>query len=197
MRLQETSIFFQKNRYRHFYCCQYLPLCSGIDNVSRSLLKFKRGAQPDLDSWIDRALRGFLETPVILPPDTVIIRALRHKETRPQTDPPSSLDRLGQALSHQLGAPYRPHLLYKTHPTAVAQSLTRQQRTAELQNVYQINPIEANAAETPPAVTNTPPSILLLDDILTTGATILSILQTLTAAFPNCRITIFTLAKTQ
>jgi len=38
--------------------------------------------------------------------------------------------------------------------------------------------------------------VLLVDDILTTGATILSILQTLTTAFPNCRITIFTLAKT-
>ncbi|HVU94894.1 MAG TPA: hypothetical protein VHE34_06695 [Puia sp.] len=184
MRLQETSIFFQKNRYRHFYCCQYLPLGSGIDTVSRSLLKFKRGAQPDLDNWIDRTLRGFRETPVTLPPDTVIIRALRHKETRPETDPPSSLDRLAQALSHQLGAPYLPHLLYKTRPTAVAQSLTRQQRTAELQNVHKIHP------------TMDLTSILLLDDILTSGATILSILQTLTNTFPTCAITIFTLAKT-
>jgi predicted amidophosphoribosyltransferase len=194
MRLQETTIFFQKDRYRHYYLCHYLPLCSGIDTVSRSLLKFKRGAQPDLDSWIDRTLRGFHETPVVLPPDTLIIRALRHKETRPIPDPPSSLDHLGQALSRQLHTPYLPHLLYKTRSTTVNQVLTRQQRTAELQNVYQIDSSALPAAKD--AASTTPTSILLLDDILTTGATILSILQTLHNAFPNCTVTIFTLAKT-
>ena len=204
MRLQETTIFFQKNRYRHYFLCHYLPLCSGIDTVSRSLLKFKHGAQPDLDNWIDRTLRGFRETPVILPPGTLILRALRHKETRPVSDPPSSLDRLGQALSGQLHAPYNPYLLYKTRSTLINQGLTRQQRTAELQDVYQIdltaaatntaatNPTAPSAAAAPP----NPTSILLLDDILTTGATILSILQTLTNAFPNCTVTIFTVAKT-
>lgn len=190
MKLQETTIFFQRNRYRHYYLCHYLPLCSGIDTVSRSLLKFKRGAQPDLGNWIDRTLNGFRETPVLLPPDSVIIRALRHKETLPISDPPSSLDHLGQALSVQLDAPYHPHLLYKTRATLINQGLTRQQRSSELQDVYQVDP----ATLLPRA--NAPTSILLLDDILTTGATILSILQTLTNGFPNCTVTVFTLAKT-
>ncbi|HEY4334465.1 MAG TPA: hypothetical protein VGM89_01170, partial [Puia sp.] len=101
MRLQETSIFFQKNRYRHFYCCPYLPLGEGVDNISRSLLKFKRGAQPDLDSWVERSVRGFRETPVVLPPDTIIIRALRHNETRPLTDhPPTDCPPTDRPLIH-------------------------------------------------------------------------------------------------
>src|SRR5579872_143690 len=99
MRLQQTSILFQKHRYRHFFCCHYLPLSSGIDTVSRSLLKFKRGAQPDLDNWLNRAIDSFRETPVDLPPATIIIRALRHKETRSTPDSPTSLDLLGQTLS--------------------------------------------------------------------------------------------------
>ena len=78
----------------------------------------------------------------------------------------------------------------------IAELEPAQQRTAELQNVYQINPAAINAAATPPAPNAAPTSILLLDDILTTGATILSILQTLHNAFPTCPVTIFTLAKT-
>jgi len=197
MKLQESIIFFQKHRYRHYYLCHYLPLCSGIDTVSRSLLKFKRGAQPDLGNWIDRTLHAFRETGVILPPDSLIIRALRHKETLPISDPPSSLDRLGQALSAQLNTAYHPHLLYKTRSTLINQGLTRRQRTTELRDVYQVDPatlISPTAAPVP--ATATPKSILLIDDILTTGATILSILQTLVNAFPNCTVTVFTLAKT-
>ena len=201
MRLQETTIFFQRNRYRHYYLCHYLPLCSGIDTLSRSLLKFKRGSQPDLANWIDRTLRGFLEAPAPLPPNTLLIRALRHQETRPVSDPPSSLDQLGYALARQLSTAYLPHLLYKTHTTPLNQALTREERTAGLQDVYQVDPTALLTTPTPgsailPATPTPPTSILLLDDILTTGATILSILQPLKNAFPDCTVTIFTLAKT-
>jgi predicted amidophosphoribosyltransferase len=187
MRLQETTIFFQRNRYRHYYLCQYLPLCSGIDTESRSLLKFKRGVQPDLESWIDRALGGFCETPVLLPADTIIIRALRHQETRIVTEPPSSLDRLGRALSERLSFSYLPHLLYKTRLTVVNQGLGRGQREAEMRDVYKVDG---------DGIPGVPSSFLLLDDILTTGATVLSILGTVTGAFPGCKVTVFTLAKT-
>jgi len=299
MRLWETSIFFQKNRYRHFYCCPYLPLCERIDPVSRSLLKFKRGAQPDLDNWIDRTLLGFRETPVPLAPGTIIIRALRHQETSPLATPPSSLDRLGHTLSGELGLTYLPQLLYKVRPTPLNQSLSRQQRMIQQQNIYHVDPsaltllhqataltaqapepehfpvmaisqiaepqaipnpakviqtadpatatqtgaspavphpgtltqtaespaateLNSSAIENAPAriipsaqnvstqilppVQNAsdqttpsnpfPTSLLLLDDILTTGATVLSILQALHTSFPRCHVTIFTLAKT-
>ena len=325
MKLQGSVIFFQHNCYRHYYLCHYLPLTSGSDTVSRSLLKFKRGIQPDLDNWLSRALTGLGGILPTLPPDTIIIRALHHKETTPtainkylpaghNTPPPSahmeplptanntplpaapgeplpsagneppstggrpsSLDLLGQALSTHSRFPYLPALLHKRRPTAINQGLTRSQRETELRDVYFINPAAltsiasatpaleppivsathapepsiASATQTPeppiasatptadllptspfaPDTTATPPlnpstgtpaagsatyptaillpttnpttlptptppsSILLLDDILTTGTTVLSILKTLHTAWPNSTVTIFTLAK--
>src|ERR1700754_106808 len=115
MSLHETSITYNDSIYRHYYLCPYLPLSAGVDPLSRSLLKFKRGTQPDLDNWIHTTLREFHNIP--LSPDTIIIRALRHDETQvhapslsssppssPATSLPSpsspsqySLDLLGQA----------------------------------------------------------------------------------------------------
>src|SRR5579871_650371 len=99
MGLQETSIFFQNNYYRHYYLCRYLPLASGIDTLSRSLMKFKRGAQPHLDSWRHRTLCALLANPLPLAADTIIIRALHHGETRITPDEPSPLDLLGHTLA--------------------------------------------------------------------------------------------------
>ncbi|HEY4111328.1 hypothetical protein [Puia sp.] len=202
MGLQETSIFFQKNHYRHYYLCPYLPIGSGIDPVSRSLLKFKRGAQPDLDNWLRQTLVAFQETPPALPPPTVLIRALHHNETQPHPGQPGSLDLLAQTLATQLQLPYLPGLLLKTRQTIANQNLTRPQREAELQNVYQINPTALASlpatnfpADGNPTAVAIPTSLLLIDDILTTGATILAILKTLNVAFKNPTITIFTLAK--
>src|SRR5882757_460477 len=118
MGLQETSILFQKIYYRHYYLCRYLPLTSGIDTVSRSLLKFKRGAQPDLDNWLTRTLSCLQDKPIPLPPDTIIIRALHHKETRAAQPPVTSLDLLGQTLAGHFHFPYLPGLLHKTRPTS-------------------------------------------------------------------------------
>jgi predicted amidophosphoribosyltransferase len=233
MTLRESSIFFQNTRYRYYYLCPYLPLGIGIDPVSRSLLKFKRGKQPDLNDWIEHAWQGLREIVPAPPPDTIIIRALHHNETRPDPNHPTPLDLLGQTLSTHLYFPYKPGLLLKTRPTSINQSLTRPQREAELRDVYAINPSALENPLTSPATSNqsvlqnpvadpsspettlptptapnqqspekataplTPSSILLLDDILTTGATALVILKTLKAAFPACTITIFTLAKAE
>jgi hypothetical protein len=236
MKLQMSIIFFQYKVYRHYYLCQYLPLTSGVDTVSRSLLKFKRGAQPDRDNWLNRAVAALGDILPTLPADTIIIRALHHNETSPASlnshlipidypdvrkspltpinQPaairPSSLDLLGQALSARSGFPYLPALLKTHHPTALNQGLTRNQRESELRDIYYFNSAALTKVSTPPdepvsppeisttttaVLTPTPSSILLLDDILTTGATILSILKTLHAACPGCTVTVFTLAK--
>ena len=233
MGLHETSIFFQKNHYRHYFLCHYLPLGDGVDTLSRSLLKFKHGRQPDLDAWLDWSVKSLDDLAPRLPAHTIIIRALRHKETRPAPGLPCPLDLLGQSLSRHLHFPYLPGLLQKTRPTTSSQSLTLRERQAELVGVYQINtaalipaalipaasrtpdtpipagshtpatpipPPDAAPSTNPAAAPNTPAqhtpsSLLLIDDILTTGATILSILTALQPTFPSATVNIFTLAK--
>ncbi len=201
MPLQETSITYNNYLYRYYYLYHYLPLTAGVDPLSRSLLKFKRGTQPDLDNWIQTTLREFHNIP--LSPDTIIIRALRHDETQvhepslssapvpssppPSSPPPYSLDLLGQALATCFQCQYLPSLLVKSHPTTSNKGLTRDQRDLELINVYSINPEALPLSDAAP--------FLLIDDILTTGATIRSIIHVLQQSLPDNPLQIFTLAK--
>src|ERR1700744_4142430 len=108
MGLQTTSIAYRNSSFRHDYLCHYLPLSAGTDVFSRSLLKFKRRSQPDLDAWIDCSLEVLKDIPPSQ--DTIILLALHHDETSiptvaPAASPatrttfPTSLDLLGETLA--------------------------------------------------------------------------------------------------
>jgi predicted amidophosphoribosyltransferase len=183
MGLQKTSITYNNSLYTYYYLCHYLPLSAGADTLSRSLLKFKRSIRPDLHAWIDCTLEVFHNIP--LSPGTIILRALRHDETRVHESPPSALDLLGQSLAASFQCQYLPSLLCKSRPTLSNKGLTRDQRETELNDVYSI------------AQKNLPPhpTFLLIDDILTTGTTIRTIIHTLHQAFPLSPLQVFTLAK--
>jgi hypothetical protein len=212
MGLQKTSITYNNSLYRYYYLCHYLPLSAGADTLSRSLLKFKRGIQPDLNAWIDCSLEEFQNIP--LSPDTIIIRALRHDETRVHESPPSALrpssappaallpfspplsalDLLGQSLAARFQCQYLPSLLCKSRPTLSNKGLTRGQRETELNDVYALTP-GSTLIPPLPASANPHPPFLLIDDILTTGTTIRTIIHTLHQAFPLSPLQVFTLAK--
>jgi ATP-dependent DNA helicase RecQ len=215
MELQGSSITYNDCSYRYYYLCNYLPLTAGVDTLSRSLLKFKRGIQPDLDAWIESTIEIFHNIPIS--PGTIIIRALRHDETQVHESPPSSptpfsppsspvspspppycLDLLGQALATRFQCQYLPSLLCKSRTTLSNKGLTRDQRETELKKVYYINPEALPLAASPVSAHPTSPSnppFLVIDDILTTGATIRAIIHTLHQTFPLSPLQIFTLAK--
>jgi hypothetical protein len=202
MSLQEASIKYNDSLYRYYYLCHYLPLSAGVDTLSRSLLKFKRGIQPDLNAWIECTLEVFHNIP--LSPGTIIIRALRHDETQVHGSPPAallpsspslySLDLLGQTLAANFQCRYLPSLLCKSRPTLSNKGLTRGQRETELNDVYSITP---GSTGIPPLPASGSPHLpfLLIDDILTTGTTIRTIIHTLHQTFPLSPLQVFTLAK--
>src|SRR6202012_5689631 len=86
-------------------------------------------------------------------------------------------------------------------PTLSNKGLTRDQRETQLNDVYYIAretlplPTDLNSTPTPSSTGPIHPPFLLIDDILTTGATIRTIIHTLVQAFPLSPIQIFTLAK--
>jgi predicted amidophosphoribosyltransferase len=195
MGLQQTSIAYHNSSFRHYYLCHYLPLSAGKDIFSQSLLKFKRRIQPDLDAWIDCSLEVLKE--ISLSPDTIILRALSHDETNlspTRTTFPAALDIFGEALAHRFGCPYLPSLLFKSRPTRPCKELSREQRLAELRNIYSIAPASLPAAA-PPDGANPSPPFLLIDDILTTGTTMRMIIRAIRRQFPRSLIRIFTLAR--
>jgi predicted amidophosphoribosyltransferase len=141
MGLQSTSIAYHNSSFRHYYLCHYLPLSAGKDIFSRSLLKFKRRIQPDLDAWIDCSLEVLKD--ISLSPDTIVLRALSHDETSlspARLTFPTALDIFGNALVRRFGCHYLPSLLLKSRPSLPCKELSREQRLAELRNIYSVDP---------------------------------------------------------
>ena len=188
MPLQQTYLSHNQQLLTHYYLCHYLPASSGKDILSHSLLKFKKGRQPDLDGWIDCALEIFAEAPI--PPNGTIIIALHHQETAVSTIP-VALDLLGQELAARLHCQYHPRLLEKTQPNTPIKSFSKPRREEELQGLYRVN--TSYAASLP----DQPTHWVILDDILTSGATVRAIIQAIREASPSLTppITLFTLAK--
>ena len=188
MPLLRSYIKDGKNLYRHYFLCPYLPLGAGEDSVSKSLLRFKQRLQPDLDQWIGLGVDS-LRT--IAPgAGTVILRPLRHDETIVREAFPGALDLLARALALEFGCRYLPELLTKTRPTLPNKFLTRRQRRMELEDVYRLTlPATGDgciSADTP---------FLLIDDILTTGTTMRTLIHILQGTFPLSPIRAFTLTR--
>ncbi|HEY6901629.1 MAG TPA: hypothetical protein VI233_13335, partial [Puia sp.] len=101
-----------------------------------------------------------------------------HNETQAGSSP---LDLLGQAIATHFDCRYLPTLLRKTHPAQSNKTLDLAERQAQLQNLYRLVPQPELTPHTP---------LLLIDDILTTGTTIRSIID----ALPPNSFQIFTLA---
>ena len=199
MALQTSSIPYIYTSCPHHYLCNYLPVSAGRDTLSRSLLRFKHGLQPDLDGWIDCALQ--LLTPLPISADTIIVRALHHDETIVPDNQPTSLDLLGEALATRFQCQYHPNLLQKSRSTRQSKGLSRHQRRTELYNIYTLEPPCSTVAPPPGSTlapstpTATPPGFLIIDDILTTGTTAQMIIRAIRGSYPRSPLRVFTLAK--
>jgi len=186
MGLQRDVIQWENGQISHYYLCNYLPVSAGRDTLSHSLMKFKRGEEPDLSGWIDCSLQVLGD---ILPAGTTIVRALHHHE-KTIGDRPEALDHLGAALASAFHCAYRPRLLRKSRVTCEIKTLSRRQRDRELTDLYYIAPADAPAPTPVPA-----PPILLIDDVLTTATTAKKIIAVLRRHYPAAGISLFTLAK--
>lgn len=132
-----------------------------------------------VDVWIECALRE-LERANIQKGST-IVRALSHLERSASGQ--MSLDLLGHALAEKFQLNYQPSLLVKSGVTPKLSTLKRQERADALADCYSYVGSSAKA-------------VLLIDDILTTGATMCTITDSIRKISETCKITIFTLAFT-
>jgi predicted amidophosphoribosyltransferase len=185
MELLTSRIKCGRAWFTHYYLRPYLPLTAGTDSLSHSLLKFKQRIQPDLNDWIDCSVQLLGELP--FSPETIILRALRHDETAARPDFPSALDLLGHSLAIHLRCRYLPGLLIKSRTTLPNKHLTRRERWSQLQDVYQL-------AQNHPLPTPSTP-FLLIDDILTTGTTMRTLISAIRGDCPANPIRTFSLTR--
>ncbi|MDP4148715.1 MAG: hypothetical protein Q8927_05895 [Bacteroidota bacterium] len=203
MALHQTFLFHKGALYPHYHLCQYLPRAAGRDELSRSLLNFKTSVPEDIRAWVDRALA--LLPSDLLSPGICVVRALHHQETIAGVGAHSPLDQLGAALATYFNGLYLPQLLRKSRPARKINQLPTAEREEELKDIYYIcmdsrghsggDQPGSGQLGSDPFGSEPSGAFLVIDDILTTGATARSIIDALVGALPDCRITLFTLAK--
>lgn len=126
----------------------------------------------------------------LLPKTDYIVRALGHDEIILQE---TALDITGKLISDLTSAKYIPELLIKHSETKKSTTLRARERKEEIRGKYSINKTHKAFEELQANKT----TILIIDDVYTTGATMHEITRALNSEFPYVKIYIFTLVQTK
>lgn len=165
-----------------FHIANFVPVNWGIqDKISRSLVDFQFKREPQTTQWVRLALVAAGE----LGHADVIVRALSSKELSASGKSP--LDRLGAEFAQRIGCPFAPERLKKVRLAApVKNAGIREARDKILKNAYEFD--ATGLGETS--------RLLIIDDVVTTGATFAAIAAAIHAKLPQAPLTYFALART-
>lgn len=185
MELMQRRIRYSGDTFfKLYHLCYYFSRVSVNDENRKLVIDFKKAKEPAVRHFIVKALQ-FLEYREI-DENLLVIRALHSRETTAE-DELTPLDRLGDSLASVLDCSYYPKILRKTKVTQPIKSLTFPQRAAELKGVYRIDPNFFNLNHR---------EVLIIDDVVTTGATSCAIIKSILDHFPEAKINVFALAWT-
>ena len=93
---------------------------------------------------------------------------------------------LADGIAERLGAKVDRHSLYRRRYNLSQTSRTRSERWKNVEGVFAVRNVEQLRGR----------HILLVDDVFTTGATIMSLAETILHAAPDARLSVATLAAT-
>jgi hypothetical protein len=168
-----------------YYLGYYVPRRFQLnDPLSESILQVKNGSPTWTSAW---ATALGEELPQNLEPN-LILRALGSSEEYALADRP--MDFIGVELEKRWSnAIYQPNSLSKTHSTQPLKFLGRQERINEISDSYRFLAPSALAP-------NDTPTILILDDIVTTGSTMSEIVRAIQEVIPDAEVICVSLAMT-
>jgi ATP-dependent DNA helicase RecQ len=166
-------------RGNHYFLGYYLP------GISQEVWSFKDGLSDAVARWTAKS-SSLVD---MLPNIDYVVRALGHAETEvDEAVTQKPLDQLGLALSSALGAEYRPSFLTKDRELKKSTKCSAKERNDQVAGAYSF--------VSSPENTDSDISFLVIDDVLTSGATTNEIVRAINSSFPNGRVYLFTLAKT-
>lgn len=183
MSLQKRKLLHEAEYFPHYYLCTYIPKAAGSDRLSQSLLHFKNGTSPHLQAWTECAVEELQSVRELR--EAYVIRAFGHDELVHNSGRNESLARLTVKICNAIQGTYVPNFLEKTRNTKKLAYLSKAEREDEVYRVYRFTSPDRD-----------PKQVLIIDDILTSGATIRSIIAAVLSATPSVKISVFTLAYT-
>ena len=159
------------------------------DQLSKELLNFKHNKASSVRKWIR------LFDNVELPSERgICVRVLGHNELKVNLDSNQlSLDILGLHLQENYeNLVYIPQIISKTRQTQALKFLGRDERTQELEGTYQCYKMKKNYEEKK----YNKFIYTIIDDVITTGSSLMAVAGTIRDTYPNAIINCLTLAKT-
>ena len=164
-----------------WYLYYYFRYPSG-DYLSHQLMDFKADLKPQIKTFAALSAEAISDTDWTF---DYVTRVLGSKEITATM--PNRVREIAISIAEKTHARYIPLLLKKTKKTkAFKGGLSKQQRIDEIAEVYEINEVHDLNDK----------SILIVDDISTTGTTFEVIAGVINAKYPRARIYGFCLAKT-
>ncbi len=156
-----------------------------LNGIKQEVWAFKNREKRAVERWLNKAM----EVADTLPHIDFVVRALGHAE-QDASHIDTSLDLLGARLAASIGAEYRADCLHKTRSLAKSTSCSAKERAQQVHGVYQATSGLVVSRD------KSGPTFLVVDDVLTSGATTGDIVRALSEGYPGARVFIFTLVKT-
>jgi len=171
----------------------YIPKNTGMDDqLSREVLNFKENKASSVRQW------KHLFDSVDLPrKHGFCVRVLGHDEMNVPTGSNLPLDRLGQYLSDKYASlNYFPQMIAKSKQTQALKFLGRNERRQELAGAYRCIIFEQQFLDRFPEKRYHKFSLIIIDDIITTGSSLIAVSHAIQETYPNAIINCVTLTKT-
>lgn len=185
MALQSQLLEYNSEVFKHYFLCNYRPKSAGSDELSKSLICFKKGWILHVDAWTECTISALRV--LNLGKESLILRVLNSDEELVSEKSNTSLDTLCRKTARKFKTNYMPGCLTKTRNTRKMKFLTKQEREAEMINAYSFDlPEEIDGIK----------ELFIIDDILTSGVTMCEVIRSIRDKLPDISITLFTLAST-
>lgn len=181
MALQQRDFVLDGYNFTHHYLCNYKPYFEGVDRLSYSLIRFKKSETIDVRAWTDCSVEALKR--IHFRTSTAVLRSLHSSEEKVGAGLTSPLDILGLAIASAIDGQYLPHLLRKNKVIPPLKGLKLEAREKLMKNLYDFEK------------EGTISSILIVDDIFTSGTTMAAIIRAIRKKL-SCPILLFTLKAT-
>jgi len=156
------------------------------DPIKEKIFGFKNNKAKEVQQW-NSVIADNLG---LLPKIDYIIRALGHDEIALKE---TALDTTGKLISELTSSKYIPELLIKNSETKKSTTMNAKERKEEISGKYSINQMNQAFGK----LQSEKNTILIIDDVYTTGATMHEITRALRVEFPSVKIYIFSLVQTK